>query len=147
MDNCLYRELSAHHILRVTAYESSGEYYGLYSEVSEFLCHFDEFISFLTALESVACVELCEQRHLAFSCRYSLAYAHPHEAHPVVKASSELVTAVIGIWRKELRNQISVSCMDLDRIESCLDRKLDCLSVCICNLIYLLQVHLLDEGR
>ncbi len=44
--------------------------------------------------------------------------AHPHEPHPIFERTAVLVAAVVGIGRQKLRNQIAVTGVHLDRIES-----------------------------
>ena len=52
----LHRELTPHHILRMSAYKASGKDNRIDSEPSELLCHFDQFVCLLASLESVPCV-------------------------------------------------------------------------------------------
>ena len=69
------------------------------------------------------------------------------EVKELSQTSAEFVTAMVCIWRKELRYQITVTGVDFNRIKAGLYRKFHCLSVCVSHLLDLLDIHLLDECR
>ena len=51
-------------------------------------------------------------------CLHHLVHTHTHKAHTVVERATELIAAVVGIGREELRNQVAVTCVHLDAVET-----------------------------
>ena len=105
-----------------------------------------QLIGLLAASEPVAGVKLRRHRDLSVRCLYHLADALAHEVHAVVEASAVTVVAMIGVGRKELRDEVAVSGVNLHRVKAGLHREPDSVAVGLDDEIYVLLLHLPVEG-
>ena len=137
---------AAHYLHGGLADEAGGEHQRVHAQPLKLLRHLDALIRLHSFLEAVVHVHLHDDSHIIPGLGHHFVYYEPHEAHTVVQASSELILAVVGVRREELGNEISVSGMDLNGVETCLYGQPDCISESFCDLVYLLMVHPMHES-
>ena len=80
--------------------------------------HGQAILNLQSPLEAVAHICLHKYSHIGTGRLHHLLHTHTHEAHAVVERAAELIASPVGVWGKELGNQIAVPCMNLHAVES-----------------------------
>ena len=109
--------LATHHIHRSLADESSAQHDGVRSEAFDLLGYRKAILNFHASLEAVAHIGLHDDTHIAAGCLHHLFQTHTHETHAGIKIASEFIATAVGIWRKELGDQIAVAGMHLNAVK------------------------------
>ena len=85
----------------------------------EFARDFEGLRDLDTSLETVLHIVLYYQGHIvAGRCFAHLIHTEVHKAHPVLQAAAELIVAVVGVRREELRDEVAVAGVQLDGIDA-----------------------------
>ena len=95
------------------------------SQLFEFAGDDDTLVDFDASLEAVSHVGLDDDGHVVAGRLHHLLHAHAHEPHAVVERASVFVMAVVGIRREELADEVTVSGVNLDGVESCIASVVD----------------------
>ena len=136
------RNQTAHNSHRRTAHKAARQHDTIDAIALDHLCDLDRLGNLDTALEAVLHIVLNEDRGARLcGCLHYLVHTHTHKAHTVVERAAELIAAVVGIGREELRNQIAVTCVHLDAVETRLVSRVNGATKVACHLTDLIFAH------
>ena len=107
------------------AYKACTEHQGMNAETLQLLCHKKAFGFLHPATETVEHVDFDYHGHVVASGVHHFLDDQAHEAHAVVEAAAPTVVAVVGIGGKELADEVAVSGVDFDAVETGLTGKID----------------------
>ena len=113
-----YGHGTAHHFHWGAAHKAGREHESVYSQAFELPCYFKALGPLHAATEAVVHIHLHYHAHVVAGMFRHAAYHPLHKAHTVLERAAVFVVAVIGIRRQELADQVAMSGMNLNAVES-----------------------------
>ena len=112
------RHGTSHHIHRRLAYKTATQHQCLSAILDQTLSDSQTLIDFHTPLEAITHIHLHQDGHI-LACRlHDLIHHHIHKTHAILQRATKLILTMVGIRRKELADQVTMSGMDLHGIKS-----------------------------
>ena len=105
------------------------------------LCDADALLYFQTRLEAVVHIGFYYNRHIIACVFHDLCHDLVHETHTVFERTSVLIATAVGIWREELRNQITVTRVNLNAVKATFAAEIHSMTK---RLDYLFDLHFLE---
>lgn len=134
--------------IRSLRHETRSQHDAVDTELLDLLGYLDALGNLYAALETVLHVVLYQYGRSGLrGSLHNLLEAHVHETHAVGKRAAVLIMAMVGVGRQELRDEISVTGMYLDAVETRLVSRIHRPSEILGERDALAAAHAAHEGR
>ena len=118
MSQSFQRHCTTHHVHRSFADESGRKHYGMNATLLYSFCYSKAVRQLKSALKAVVHICLYHNSHI-IACRlHHFGKYKTHKTHAILERTAEFIFSMISIWRKELRDKVTMACMYLNAVES-----------------------------
>ena len=138
---------TAHHVHGGPADEAAAEHEALGSVLLQALGDLDAVLHLETAFEAVAGIGLDQYSYVVSGSLHYLLHDHVHELHAVLQRAAELIAAVVGVGREELRDEVAVTGVYLHSVEPSVAGDAHSVAEVLDGLEYLVLTQTVYEGR
>ena len=118
VSHTVYGHGTAHNIHWSFAHKATTQNKCLCTIVNQTAGNLQAFIFFHTSFETVTHIHFDQYSGVITGSFSNFIHNLIHEAHPIVQAAAIFIFAVVSVGRKKLADQIAVSGMNLNSIES-----------------------------